>query len=93
MTSFSKNIKKQINVLHTFSKKIIEERKSVLQTFEESYSSRKRLAMLDLLLKAKHDGINIDDDGIREEVDTFMFEVSEILLTLGTCHNFKKLIS
>ena len=38
-------------------------------------SSKKRLAMLDLLIAAfKND--DIDEAGIREEVDTFMFEVS-----------------
>lgn len=31
--------------------------------------------MLDLLLKAKFEGADIDDIGICEEVDTFMFEV------------------
>lgn len=36
--------------------------------------SKKRLAMLDLLLSAEMDNL-IDHDGIQEEVDTFMFEV------------------
>lgn len=37
--------------------------------------------MLDLLIAANKNGKQIDDDGIREEVDTFMFEVGKFFQT------------
>ena len=37
-------------------------------------ADKKRLAMLDLLIAAYEEG-QIDDLGIQEEVDTFIFEV------------------
>lgn len=73
--------------LHQFTTNVIKERrkervlsgdKFVAEDHikdDDTMSKKKRLAMLDLLLSAEKDG-NIDENGIREEVDTFMFEVS-----------------
>ncbi|XP_045447727.1 cytochrome P450 4C1-like [Melitaea cinxia] len=66
--------------LHIFTNKIIEEKRSILrqqniETFGngENFIYKGKLAMLDLLLQNEKLG-NIDNNGIREEVDTFMFE-------------------
>lgn len=43
--------------------------------------------MLDLLIEA-HRNDKIDDEGIREEVDTFMFRVCIIFLYYKNVNNF-----
>lgn len=75
--------RKYLSVLHNFTSKLIKERKQYIKihgannyNVEESVnaSKKKKTAMLDLLILAENDGF-LDEDGIQEEVDTFMFEV------------------
>ncbi|GAB0090420.1 Cytochrome P450 [Sergentomyia squamirostris] len=71
--------------VHSFTRKIINQRRERISKEgalnrlssdhrENVYeSTKRRYAMLDTLLAAEADGL-IDSEGIREEVDTFMFE-------------------
>lgn len=87
---------KALCVLHNFSLDVIRKRRETRKIFgvktvteevseDDMKGSKKRMAMLDLLLTAEEEG-SIDENGIREEVDTFMFEVSieSIIFVLKT---------
>lgn len=71
-----------IKVLHDFTGSVIKERQINFEelqfsrdTNEYIFSKKKKLAMLDLLISAKNSDNSINDAGIQEEVNTFMFEV------------------
>ncbi|KAI6220871.1 hypothetical protein M3Y99_01583200 [Aphelenchoides fujianensis] len=60
-----------VNVLHTFSQKVIRERRA---TFDADLGHpNERPAFLDLLLELERQGL-LDEKSIQEEVSTFMFE-------------------
>jgi cytochrome P450 family 4 len=84
---FTANYKEQcrcLKILHDHTKSVIRNRKIELSrtqqptVIEDEIGSRKKLAFLDLLLKSTIDGKYLTDEDIREEVDTFMFEVNLI---------------
>ncbi|XP_045775497.1 cytochrome P450 4C1-like [Maniola jurtina] len=73
---FAKSLKK----VHSFADNVIMERKKAYDRGDvgnavngDNGGSKRRLALLDLLLEAERKG-EIDLEGIREEVNTFMFE-------------------
>lgn len=71
-SEFWKKALRTIDTLRKFTTKVIHHR---LASPKIEKSNQSKLAMLDLLIEQmKNDQINID--GICEEVDTFMFEVS-----------------
>lgn len=81
---FSNNYKceqKCLKILHGYTKSVIQRRKKELELNKEEdtekcdeFEEKKRMAFLDMLLQVQKDQ-GLSDDDIREEVDTFMFEV------------------
>ncbi|XP_033230131.1 cytochrome P450 4C1-like [Belonocnema kinseyi] len=91
---------KLLSTLHGFSNTIIQDRKKYHEQLVEknltmngksnepdddvAFVKKKRMAMLDTLIAAYRDGRQIDDEGIREEVDTFIFEGHDTT-AMGMC--------
>lgn len=71
-TKAGKEHQECLDILQGFTRKVILERDAEFD--ETSAASQKRVAFLDVLLKAKHLDASITFEDIQEEVDTFMFE-------------------
>uniref|UniRef100_A0A1Y1NLM3 Cytochrome P450 n=2 Tax=Photinus pyralis TaxID=7054 RepID=A0A1Y1NLM3_PHOPY len=88
-------LRRLVKELHAFSSSVIQKRKATFKRSDTKSEtpSKRRQAMLDLLISAMNSGEPIDDQGIQEEVDTFIFEghdttsacISLTLLMLA-CH-------
>ncbi|CAG9796526.1 unnamed protein product [Diatraea saccharalis] len=84
-SSIGKEQNRYLDIVHKFTKRVINDRKEYIEKYgidinEENVSdediffkNKKKTAMLDLLISAHNKGL-INDQGLQEEVDTFMFE-------------------
>ncbi|XP_045450269.1 cytochrome P450 4C1-like [Melitaea cinxia] len=75
-----------LDSVHSFADTVIMERKKSYENDKKEVASgdrKQRLALLDLLLEAESKG-EIDLEGIREEVNTFMFEGHDTTATALT---------
>ena len=82
LSQLGKEFGRSSDIMHKFTDSVIKERKN--QILSKPYSTednssgvierKSRMTFLDTLLKYYLDGNDIDERGIREEVDTFMFE-------------------
>uniref|UniRef100_UPI003B5A6B3B cytochrome P450 4C1-like n=1 Tax=Leptopilina heterotoma TaxID=63436 RepID=UPI003B5A6B3B len=77
--NFSSKIIKERKEYHEktenkYLKSIIATDSDLIYSNDEIKGQKKRMAMLDHLIAAQKFGQQIDDEGIREEVDTFIFE-------------------
>ncbi|XP_066251087.1 cytochrome P450 4c3-like isoform X2 [Euwallacea similis] len=92
LSAFRRVEKKSLKVLHTFTTNIIAERSKNFKIFDEQFDeniTKRKYPLLDILLNVKFRDQGIDDVGIRNEVDTFMFEGHD---TTATCLNFTTML-
>lgn len=87
MTPAGRRGRQVIQILHNFTNKVISDRRRKVEenglslnnntdtNFDEMYGKKAKLSFLDMLLHATIDGKPLSNSDIREEVDTFMFEV------------------
>ncbi|XP_075160602.1 cytochrome P450 4d8-like [Haematobia irritans] len=81
--------RKLLRIVHSFTSKVIEERRSIVKNMEmtqsvyeklhEDLGLKKRYVLLDTLLQASVDGKPLTDNAIREEVDKVMIAGNDTL--------------
>lgn len=74
LTAKGKRFNHCLEILHSFTKKVIANRKRTREENKQEGVAAKKKAFLDLLLDANENKNILTDQDIREEVDTFMFE-------------------
>lgn len=86
MSSFGRQFKKNLECLHGFTRKVIQQKKDSLKSSrvqsdgcisensEGNNGKRKRKALMDLLLDVHLNNQTFTEEDVREEVDTFAFE-------------------
>lgn len=91
--------KKNLRIMHEFTHKVIKQRRQALedslievssaldssQEHHDDVGTKKRMALLDVLLQSNINGEPLTDEDIREEVDTFMFEGHDTTATALSC--------
>lgn len=70
---------RRLATLHGFTRRVIADRLAQSKVNQEHDGKRKRKAFLDMLLN-EYEANQLTIEGIREEVDTFMFEGDTIIL-------------
>ncbi|CAL1300623.1 unnamed protein product [Larinioides sclopetarius] len=83
ISSLGRKFDRDLSILHNFTEKVIREKKNerlrqgiVVQdeVADDEIKSKRRRALMDLLLDLHFNGHQLSEEDIKEEVDTFMFE-------------------
>lgn len=82
---------KSLKILHGYTNAVLQKKKKEFlakkveqngnEVVGEDVGMKKKMVFIDLLLEYQRDGNLITDDEIRQEVDTFMFEVRNMFTT------------
>lgn len=80
-SSYYKIYKEYLTILHNFTDNVIRERQKEFRRGKndkvDDDGVKIKAALLDMLLEATNNGKQLTNKDIREEVDTFMFEVGK----------------